>query len=150
MNCPKCQSNEPLVVIERHCVELDYCAECHGVWFDRHELNLLFLQEESNASDSKPDWEMALMSGTCSLSLKEEACVCPRCLVLMEKMPVGEACLLDRCGQGHGFWFDAGELDSVRAYLSSQKASETSFEGKVLPVLHFVEEVLAGDANSLG
>ncbi len=137
-------------MIERHRVELDYCAECHGVWFDHHELNLLFRQEEE-ASDIGSDvsWESVLMSGTCSLSLKEKPYGCPRCSAVMEKMPVGESCLLDRCPQGHGFWFDAGELDEVKAYLSSHKAAKTPFEDSVTPVLHFVEEVLAGNTNAL-
>lgn len=37
MNCPTC--NVPLVIAERHLVEIDYCPRCRGVWLDRGELD---------------------------------------------------------------------------------------------------------------
>jgi hypothetical protein len=37
MRCPSC--NEPLVISEKHRVEIDYCPRCRGVWLDRGELD---------------------------------------------------------------------------------------------------------------
>lgn len=37
MRCPNC--NEPLVISEKHRVEIDYCPRCRGVWLDRGELD---------------------------------------------------------------------------------------------------------------
>lgn len=37
MKCPI--DNTPLVMTERHGVEIDYCPQCRGVWLDRGELD---------------------------------------------------------------------------------------------------------------
>jgi Zn-finger nucleic acid-binding protein len=38
MHCPnRCET--PLVMSERHDVEIDYCPTCRGVWLDRGELD---------------------------------------------------------------------------------------------------------------
>ena len=39
MDCPSC--SEPLIVVEREGIELDYCPKCKGLWFDADELELL-------------------------------------------------------------------------------------------------------------
>jgi uncharacterized protein len=40
MKCPIC-TEQPLVITERQGVEIDYCAQCRGVWLDRGELDKL-------------------------------------------------------------------------------------------------------------
>ena len=37
MQCPVCKV--PLTMSERQGIEIDYCAECRGVWLDRGELD---------------------------------------------------------------------------------------------------------------
>ena len=32
MDCPKCRA--PMIVFEHEGIELDYCVECSGTWFD--------------------------------------------------------------------------------------------------------------------
>ena len=39
MRCPECRI--PLVVVEREGIEIDWCLECRGMWFDEGELELL-------------------------------------------------------------------------------------------------------------
>ena len=39
MRCPVC--NNMMIVVERYDVELDYCINCHGIWFDFEELKFL-------------------------------------------------------------------------------------------------------------
>ena len=39
MICPACKKD--MIVVEYSNVELDYCLNCHGVWFDSDELELL-------------------------------------------------------------------------------------------------------------
>ena len=39
MLCPNCKNE--LIVVEREKIELDYCTECNGFWFDNHEWDLL-------------------------------------------------------------------------------------------------------------
>lgn len=38
MQCPVCE-DEKLVISSREGVEIDYCAQCRGVWLDRGELD---------------------------------------------------------------------------------------------------------------
>ena len=49
MNCPAC--NLPLLTIERHGVEIDYCPDCHGVWLDHGELDKII--QQSVAAETK-------------------------------------------------------------------------------------------------
>ncbi|MFO0906287.1 MAG: zf-TFIIB domain-containing protein [Pirellulales bacterium] len=49
MKCPQC--NLPLVMAERHGVEIDYCPECRGVWLDRGELDKIL--ERSSAGGTR-------------------------------------------------------------------------------------------------
>ena len=39
MKCPACKSD--LVVVEREGIEVDWCLDCGGLWFDEGELELL-------------------------------------------------------------------------------------------------------------
>ena len=39
MICPTCKSD--MIVVEHDNVELDYCTDCNGVWFDAGEFQLL-------------------------------------------------------------------------------------------------------------
>ena len=48
--CPVDQS--PLVMTERHGVEIDYCPTCRGVWLDRGELDKII--EKNSASAGAP------------------------------------------------------------------------------------------------
>jgi len=39
MICPACKND--MIVVEHEDIELDYCTNCNGVWFDSGELELL-------------------------------------------------------------------------------------------------------------
>jgi len=39
MKCPVCKISTTAVEYDK--IELDYCSRCHGIWFDRGELELL-------------------------------------------------------------------------------------------------------------
>jgi Zn-finger nucleic acid-binding protein len=39
MICPVCKND--MIVVEYRDIELDYCSNCKGVWFDSGELELL-------------------------------------------------------------------------------------------------------------
>ena len=50
MTCPNCSA--PLVIIDRHEVEIDYCPDCRGVWLDRGELDKIIAR--SGAGGDRP------------------------------------------------------------------------------------------------
>lgn len=124
MNCPVC--SEPMIVVERQQIELDYCLWCRGLWFDAGELSLL--AEALNRPMTLPE----------GLTLGEQETAerprpCPRCDKAMEKVAMGTTprVLVDRCVGGHGLWFDHGELGALLSQLGG---------GEVGAVIHFMGE----------
>ena len=105
MDCPGCK--EPMVVLELEEVEIDYCAECGGVWLDAGELELLLEGAEAE--------ERLMNSFACDNKHKEDLVKCPICLKRMEKVSCGEGgkVRLDKCKKNDGIWFDKGELEDV-------------------------------------
>lgn len=49
MLCPACKA--PLTMSDRQGVEIDYCAQCRGVWLDRGELDKII---ERSAAELAP------------------------------------------------------------------------------------------------
>jgi uncharacterized protein len=141
VNCPLCR--EPLIVAEREGIELDWCPSCRGLWFDAGELELLaekagrVLPSGAVAAPDEKD-----PAGT--------ARSCPRCDRKLETASLGSELkvTLDRCGAGHGLWFDHGELGSLMARLPVTPGSHPE------AVLRFLGEVLvpgsAADESSSG
>ena len=52
MTCPNCSA--PLVIVDRHDVEIDYCPDCRGVWLDRGELDKIIARSGSAPSRDLP------------------------------------------------------------------------------------------------
>lgn len=44
MKCPKCGGN--LHTETFHGVQIDRCADCHGIWFDSGEIDLILKEED--------------------------------------------------------------------------------------------------------
>ena len=105
MNCPFC--NNPLVILELNRVEVDYCTNCHGIWLDDGELELLI-------NDSEEKLKL-LSSFTVDKKSMEKPIRCPVCSKKMDKILCGaeNKITLDRCKRYHGIWFNEGELVSV-------------------------------------
>ena len=105
MTCPACK--QPMIVLEIEGIEIDHCIGCGGVWLDGGELELLL-----DAADTR-DRLMAKLAG--NIAAKERKLRCPLCKKKMDKVRYGdkEPVVLDKCGSGHGLWFDKGELQDV-------------------------------------
>ena len=105
MICPVCSN--PLIILELEKIEIDYCTNCHGVWLDEGELEIL-LQD----SDEK---NKLLSSFEVDNYCKEKTIKCPICLKKMDKILCGteNKITLDKCPNQHGLWFNKGELEAV-------------------------------------
>jgi len=114
MICPACR--EEMIVVEYRKIEVDICMFCRGIWFDANELELLLgtLHLPPEHLFRKPD-----------AKLEEAARKCPYCRRKMEKVLAGpgKGEVIDRCGRGHGLWFDGGELDAVVRGLQESAAA---------------------------
>lgn len=118
MLCPVCKTD--MIIQELNNVEVDHCVDCHGIWLDKGELEMLL--GEGPAGD-------AMVSTFRKVSSGERGRSCPLCRKTMEKVQAGSdvhPVLLDRCPK-HGLWFDAGELrhilDASAAYSESKLAA---------------------------
>lgn len=102
MDCPVCK--KPMIVLELHSIEIDYCSICQGIWLDSGELELL-LDGASNLNE--------ILSSIQNSSQKSKGRrSCPICRKKMTQSEYGVSCIVqvDYCTKNHGIWFDKGEL----------------------------------------
>ncbi len=131
MKCPVC--NSLMIVVEHEKIELDYCVNCSGVWFDAEELELLLeamqLKETSLSLDNiltSPEAESA-----------EKKRKCPICGKKMKKATVGHEpeVLIDACSQGDGLWFDRGEVGQLITQLPDKPSEKSDSQERIISFL---------------
>jgi Zn-finger nucleic acid-binding protein len=113
MKCPV--NKKDMIVVEHRKIELDYCLDCQGVWFDSNELELLIDTLKKAGARITDD---ALLTPQAA-SVAEKPRQCPICGKNMDKVWMGKTprVLIDHCPRGHGLWFDGGELHQVIGQL---------------------------------
>ena len=131
MICPSCKSN--MIVVEHKKIELDYCPRCHGVWFDSTELELLL---KSMDLDSQNLLLNNILNSPEDKS-SEKRRKCPRCRRKMKKTTIGEhpEILVDACPQGHGLWFDSGELTQLLKQLGERPSAKQDSQQQLIGFL---------------
>ncbi len=132
MKCPACSNL--MIVVEHEHIELDYCPDCAGVWFDAGELELLL--ETMQLEQSFLSIENILTSFEVKSDEKKRKC--PICRKKMKKATVGHdpEVLIDVCSRNDGLWFDSGEVGQ----LISQALGNDNADSQVR-VISFLGEV---------
>lgn len=107
MNCPKCIS--PMVKVIFGGVEMDRCADCHGIFFDEFEKEQLQKMRGADAidiGDAKLGKEFN----------KVDRINCPRCGSLMIRMvDLNQPHIwFEHCTVCSGSFFDAGEFKDLK------------------------------------
>ena len=127
MKCPAC--NNLMIVVEHENIELDYCVNCSGVWFDAGELELLLETMELEGTSLSLD--DILTSPEAESAEKKRKC--PICGTKMKKATVGHETevLIDACSRGDGLWFDSGEVGQLITQLTDKSDSQ----GRVITFL---------------
>jgi Zn-finger nucleic acid-binding protein len=131
MVCPVCKYD--MIVVEYHNIELDYCNNCKGVWFDSGELELLLksygLEEPEALFDGILNSQEAVSS--------EKKLNCPICGHKMKKTAIGgqPEILIDVCRDNHGLWFDGGEVTQLIKRLSGEHPPKRDSRGHVMSFL---------------
>ena len=133
MKCPNCSNL--MIVVEHENIELDYCVNCSGVWFDAGELEPLLETMELVSTNLSLD--NILTSPEAKSTEKRRRC--PICGDKMKKATVGHKpeVLIDACRLGDGLWFDSGEVDQLITQLPDKPDSQ----GRVIT---FLGEVFKG------
>ena len=131
MICPVCNSD--MIVVEHNQIELDYCDDCHGVWFDSEELELLLKSLNLEGSDLLLHNILELPEAR---SLEKQR-KCPICRHKMKKTAIGERekITIDVCWLNDGVWFDGGEVIHLLKMLAGKKANGQGAEQKVIDFL---------------
>jgi Zn-finger nucleic acid-binding protein len=134
MICPACKHD--MIVIEYHNIELDYCNNCKGVWFDSGELELLLRSQGLK----EPEAFCGGILDSKEVSSSEERWNCPICGRKMKKITIGgqPEILIDACRDNHGLWFDGGEVTQLIQRLAGEHPREPDSKGHVV---NFLEEV---------
>lgn len=132
MKCPAC--GQPLVVVEREDIEVDWCPACEGIWFDTDELDILAARAGKTLAPESIGEKVA--------QHKEKRRRCPRCHHKMEKVtPFEEAdFFLDRCPE-HGLWCDAGELGALLHALPARHENTAT-------VVEFLNETFSSNQET--
>ncbi len=131
MKCPACSNL--MIVVEHENIELDYCTECSGVWFDAGELELLL--ETMQLEGSSLSLDSILTSPEARSAEKRRKC--PICRQKMKKATVGHEpeVLIDACPRGDGLWFDKGEVGQLITQLSDRPSEKADSQGRVITFL---------------
>ena len=134
MICPVCKYD--MIVVEYRNIELDYCNSCRGVWFDSGELELLLKSQDLEEPKAFLD---GIINSQEAIS-PEKKRDCPICGHKMKKTAIGEQpkTLIDICRNGHGLWFDGGEVAQLIRRLAGEHPPKHDSREQITS---FLEEV---------
>jgi hypothetical protein len=111
-----------MIDVEHEGIELDYCTNCQGVWFDSEELELLLDKMGFEAHGLPLDDMLSRPEAETS----ERKRRCPICGQKMKKATMGRQpeVLIDVCPQGDGLWFDGGEVTELVKHLAKEPSKK--------------------------
>lgn len=97
-----------------HNVEVDYCAECLGVWFDKNEL-----ANAKNDKDQQLNWlDFDVWRDKSKFSLQNINKRCPVCRLPFVQVGYDDSSVkIDFCKHCQGIWLDRGEFKQIMTYL---------------------------------
>ena len=131
MKCPVDKSD--LIVVEYNKIELDDCTQCHGVWFDASELELLLKSLDLESQNLFMGSILALPEARTS----EKNRRCPICNRKMKKASLLQqpGVVIDVCRHGHGLWFDGGEVAHVLKHVAEKSSGKRDSRHRVIAFL---------------
>ena len=131
MHCPACK--HAMIVVEYHRIELDYCPNCQGVWFDSDELDLWL---KSAGREGERQFLADILSRP-EAKTPESPRKCPICRRAMKKAAISQQpeVHIDVCLRGNGLWFDGGEVDVLLRELAGKSAGEGNAQPAVAAFL---------------
>lgn len=137
MMCPVCKL--AMIVVEHQQIELDYCANCRGVWFDSNELELLL----ESLKLGSPDLTIQNILNLSGIKQPDRQLKCPICRQTMKETAIGQPSInIDVCRRGDGLWFDGGELQALLKQLANKPPAGGSSEQPIIAFLGEVFKVL--------
>jgi Zn-finger nucleic acid-binding protein len=132
MFCPNCKADTlARRRLREHRVTLDVCTRCHGIWFDREELERLVPEAIR---------ELAVPPGA------EKAGPCPSCGDWLYAFHYPQTYVtVEMCRDCGGLWLDSGEaeeIQAVRRHLGAKARQYDHPSGTRGAMLRFVESAI--------
>ena len=115
MECPN--KHRELEKALFHDVEIDYCPECLGVWFDKDELAYA-----KNDKDQQLNWlDFDIWRDKDKFKISNINKRCPVCrIAFVEVAYSGSDVKIDFCKHCQGIWLDRGEFKQIMVYLKKK------------------------------
>ncbi|MFC2034802.1 zf-TFIIB domain-containing protein [Chloroflexota bacterium] len=131
MICPTCHNIT--IVVEQEKIELDYCTDCSGVWFDSGELELML--ELMGLEDTSLSMADILLSP--EFKTTEKKLKCPMCNQKMKKVTIGREphVLIDVCPEGDGLWFEGGEVSELITQHVARLSAKLDSQERIITFL---------------
>jgi Zn-finger nucleic acid-binding protein len=116
-------------------IEVDYCPQCLGTWFEKDELRLA-----KDRKDEDLNWlDIDLWKNKRSFKISRGSKLCPDCRLPLYEINYGKSKIkVDLCNICQGIWLDKGEFKQIISYLK-EKASQEILENYTK---NFVSEAL--------
>jgi Zn-finger nucleic acid-binding protein len=117
MFCPTCK-NVDLDNTVLGDVEVDFCPQCLGTWFEVDEFDLA-----KNKKDQNLAWlDIDLWKDAKKLSLARDQKVCPLCEIPLYLVEYGKSKIqVDVCNLCGSLWLDRGEFAKIIDFLKKEK-----------------------------
>lgn len=116
MNCPNNHKGEMEKVLF-HNVEVDYCPECLGAWFDHEEL-----AHAKNDKDAQLNWlDFDIWRDKAKFTMSPKDRRCPACRIAFVEVAYDNSSVkIDFCKHCRGIWLDRGEFKQIMVYLKKK------------------------------
>ena len=97
--CPECQ--DYFHVLQINNIEIDCCKKCESLWFDPKELQIVMNTDNDMMKDALHAGKSKYKCPVCQTKLQQRSFLFPERLVV------------DICPDGHGVYFEKGELEKA-------------------------------------
>ncbi len=115
MECPNKHSKLEKALF--HDVEVDYCPECLGIWFDQDEL--AYAKDDKDQQLNWLDFDIWRDKGKFKLSKSDRHCPVDRAGLVQVAYDESNV-KVDFCKMCQGIWLDRGEFKQIIVYLKKK------------------------------
>lgn len=138
MNCPNKHGQLEKVLF--HNVEVDYCPQCLGVWFDQDEF-----EHAKDDEDKQLNWlDFDIWRHKEKFTTAPSNKMCPSCRIPFVRIQYDNSKVqVDFCKNCHGIWLDRGEFKQIMVYLKN-KADYEILHHYIKNLVKQLWEVFAG------
>lgn len=119
MNCPICKIKLGKSIF--YGVEVDYCPDCLGIWFEEDEL-----RQAKDQKDEELNWfDIDIWEDKTKLHISYGERMCPVCRLPLYEVYYGDSgIIVDVCSICNGIWLDRGEFKKIIKHLKERSDFE--------------------------